>query len=185
MSWRVVAVLAVVTVLGGLLAGTAYCQQGGGGGRGAGGAGGGRGRFDPEQMRQQMAERMREALGATEEEWQVLGPRVTKVQDLSNQLSARGVRAFGRRGGRGGRGGAGGGPGGAEAPQTDLQKAETALQEGLADASASNADIAAGLKAVREEREKVKQAMEVAQKELREVITLRQEAQLVLMGLLD
>ena len=51
--------------------------------------------------------------------------------------------------------------------------------------SASNADIAAGLKAVREEREKVKQALDVAQKELREVITLRQEAQLVLMGLLD
>ena len=181
MTWRVVAVLAVATVFGGLLAGTAYCQQGGGGGRGGAG---GRGRFDPEQMRQRMAERMMEALQATPEEWQVLGPRVEKVQTLSGQLSGGMRMGRGGAGGRGGRGGRAGATG-PQQPQTDLQKAQTALQEGLADASSSNADIAAGLKSLREEREKVKQEMELARKELREVITLRQEAQLVLMGLLD
>jgi len=181
MSWRVVAVLAVVTVVGGLLAGTAYCQQGGGGGRGGAG---GRGRFDPERMRQQRAERMREALGATDEEWQVLAPLVENVQTLSAQArGGGGMRMFMRR--RGAAGGGGRGGPGAEEPQSELQQAQSALQETLANANASAADISAKLKAFREAREKARQELDLAQKELREVITLRQEAQLVLMGLLD
>lgn len=183
MSWRVVAVLAVVTVVGGLLAGTAYCQQGGGGGRGGAG---GRGRFDPEQMRQQRAERMREALGATDEEWQVLEPLVQKVQTLSAQarVGGGGMRMR-RRGGADAAGGGGRGGPGAEEPQSELQQAQSALQETLANTNASAADISAKLKVLREAREKARQELDVAQKELREVITLRQEAQLVLMGLLD
>ena len=175
MARRVAAVLVVATVVGGLLAGTAYCQQGGGGQRGGGGR-----RWDPEQMRQRMSERMREALGATEEEWQVLGPRVEKVQNLSRQVTGGGMRMFGRRGGRRGPGGPEG-----EQPQTELQKAQSALQEALADDSTPNADITARLTKFREEREKIKQELDVAKTELREIITLRQEAQLVLMGLLD
>ena len=167
--------VAAVALVGRLLAGTVYCQQAGPGR----GAGGGRGGWDPEQMRQRMAERMREALGATEEEWALLGPRVQKVQDLSGQLNMGGMR-MGTRGGPGGR------PvrRGAE-PQSELQKAVDALRETLADANSTADQIRTGLTAMREAREKVKEQLDVAQKELREVITMRQEAQLVLMGLLD
>jgi hypothetical protein len=188
MSWRVFGVLAAVVVVGGVLAGAALCQEagGGGGGGGRGGMGGGRGNFDPAQMRQTRIERTKQALGATDEEWQALGPMVEKVQELSGQLSSRGM---GMRGAGRGRGGdQGGGPPGspaAQQPQTPLQKAEAALQETLANASAANADITAKLTALRDAREKVKQELAVAQDELRKVITLRQEAQLVLMGLLN
>ena len=91
-------------------------QQGQRGQRGGQQGGpGGRGQFDPERMRQMMDQRMREQLGATEAEWKVLGPRVTKVQELSRQGrgGGRGGMMFGGRGGMmGGRGGGPGGPGG-------------------------------------------------------------------------
>ena len=38
-----------------------------------------------EQFRQQMTDRMKQALGATDEEWKVLQPRIEKVQTLSRQ----------------------------------------------------------------------------------------------------
>src|SRR5687768_227270 len=53
------------------------------------------------EFRRQMSERIKEQLGATDAEWQVLQPRVEKVQQL--QLAAA-TRMFG-----GGRGGPGGG----------------------------------------------------------------------------
>jgi len=51
------------------------------------------------QMRQMMEQRTREQLGATEEEWKVLGPRVMKVSELSRQTSGfgRGGMFFGGR----------------------------------------------------------------------------------------
>ena len=63
---------------------------------------GGRGMFDPAQMRQMMEQRMKEQLGCTDAEWQVLGPRLTKVMTLSRQTQMGGGmgRMFmrGRRG---------------------------------------------------------------------------------------
>src|SRR5690606_14415515 len=38
-----------------------------------------RGNFDPAQMQQRMMERMRDQLGATEEEWTVLQPKLEAV----------------------------------------------------------------------------------------------------------
>ena len=63
--------------------------------------------FDPERMRQMMEQRMKEQLGATDQEWKVLGPRVMKVSELNRQISG-----FGRGGMFGGRmfGGRRGGP---------------------------------------------------------------------------
>ena len=52
-----------------------------------------------EQWRARAAERMREGLGATDEEWEVLSPLVEQVQTLSRQLRA-GAMAGGGRGGR-------------------------------------------------------------------------------------
>jgi hypothetical protein len=147
------------------------------------------GRFDPERIREMIAERMRESLGVSEEEWEIIGPRVEKVQLLSQAAAGRG--GFGRfMGGRGGRGGdrsEGVTRQMPEQPPTvaNVQKALEELRTLLDDETTKAADIKTKLTALREAREKAKQELDKAQKSLREVVTLRQEAQLVLMGLLD
>ncbi len=179
--------------------------QGPGGGRRGGG------NFDPERMQQMMQERMRDQLGATEEEWKVLGPRVMKVMQLNRQ--SRGGMGMMGMGGRRGMGGPGG-PGGPGEQQGDnnnrrgnnrgnqgdrpqrprggmlgepspVDTAAEALQTTLENASATPEEIKSKLTALRTAKEKAKQELAVAQKDLREVLTLRQEAQLVVMGLLD
>ena len=164
----------------------------------AGQRGGQRGMFDPQRMRQMMEERMKEQLGCTDQEWQVLGPRVTKVMNLSRQtgMGAGMGRMFMGRRGQGGNGGQRGqaGPGGQQGrrprdpfgqQETAVGKASDALQTTLENASSSPEEIKVNLTALRTAKEKSRQDLAIAQKELREVLTLRQEAQLVLMGMLN
>ena len=138
-----------------------------------------RGRFDPERMRQRMNERLKETLQVTDEDWVALLPLIEKVQTLSREAGGTGGRRmmFGRRGGRRR-------PAEAEEPQSDVAKATQELQTLQEDEAAPAADIKAKLTALREAREKVKEKLAVAQEALREVVTQRQEAKLVLMSLL-
>ncbi|UCD50683.1 MAG: hypothetical protein JSW27_24570 [Phycisphaerales bacterium] len=163
------------------------------------GQGGQRGPFEPERMRQMMEERLKEQLGTTDAEWQVIGPRLTKVMNLSRETQMGGgmARMFMR--GRRGQGGPMGGPPqgaaqegerrGRRGPfgmeETAVSKASDALQTTLENASASPEEIKAKLTALRTAKEKARQELATAQKELREVLSLRQEAQLVLMGMLN
>lgn len=67
------------------------------------------------QMRQEMMDRLKEAMGASDDEWQVIQPKIEKVQQLQRQTGGRGPGMFGPPGGGpGGPGtpGNGGGPGG-------------------------------------------------------------------------
>ena len=66
-----------------------------------------------------------------------------------------------------------------------MQKASADLQSTLEKDAPSAAEIKAKLTALRGAREKAKQNLIKAQQELREVLTLKQEAQLVMMGMLD
>jgi len=154
---------------------------------------------DPEEMRkrieayrEQMQDRMRERLGATEEEWKILQPRIEKVSQAMRQ-SRGGFRSvmgmFGGRG-RGGpddrRGGDRQRPEGTpEREQDDVEKKTQALRSLLDDENSSASSIKAALDALRSARQKSQEELATARKELREVITARQEAQLVLMGTLD
>lgn len=152
---------------------------------GDGNAGGGRPRFDPQQMRQRMMERMKEQLGATDEEWKALEPRVEKVMTASREARFGGMGAM-MGGRRGGPGGAGGGPGPADnQPQSAVGKATADLRSGLDDKNTSADEIAKRLTALREARAKAKQDFEAAAKELKEVLTQRQEATMVMMGILE
>jgi len=175
----------VLTVAAAALAlsmGVALAQQGGGGGRGGRG---GRGGFDPAQMRQRMMQRYQEMLGASDEDWTALEPLVTKVMDL--QRDARGGGGMGFMfGGRGGRRG-GGGFGGAQpqGEQSAVEKAAADLQATLENENASAETIKTQLTAYRKAREDARQQLAKAQEELRAVLTVRQEAQLVLIGMLD
>src|SRR5205814_10221636 len=115
---------AMVIAILAMSAGSAFAQnQNNGQARGQG-QGGGRGNFDPAQMRERMMSRIKEQLGATDEEWKAIEPKVDKV--MTAQRESRGGFGFGGfgRGGPGGGGPGGGGGGGADQqPTTAVGKA--------------------------------------------------------------
>lgn len=159
--------------LGMVFACGAFAQEGGpGGGRGGrGGPGGGRGGFNREDFERRMAERMKEMLGVQDEEWQVIQPLLQNVQEKQRAMRMGGF--FGR-----GRGGPGGGDN--EEP-ADI----AALRAALDNPNTPAADIKAKLDAYRAGQKQREEELAAARDELRKVLTVRQEAQLVLMGMLD
>lgn len=148
---------------------------------------GGRGNFDPEQMRARMMERYREAFEVKDDaEWKLIEGRITKVSDARRDMGGFG-RGFGGPGGPGGRrGGEGGDQGGGERRRFGGEPSPEAeaLQKAI-EAKASNDEIKTKLAKYRESQ-KTKQAnLEKAQAELRQVLSVKQEANAVLMGLLQ
>jgi hypothetical protein len=167
-----------------IVAGLIWAQppQGGRqGGRGGQQGGRQRGNFNMADMQQRMADRMKEQLGASDDEWKIIGPRLTKVMTLSMQ--SRGGGMMGMFGGRG-RGGPGGDRGGNPDRQlTGVAKVTDELRT-LLEGSPSADQIKAKLTALRQAREKSKQELAKAQQSLKQVLSLKQEAQLVLMDML-
>lgn len=186
--------LAIVLFVGSLVSISAQDQGGRGGGRG--------GNFDPEQMRAMMMQRMQESLDINDEEWKVIQPLVENVMEKQrqNQPGIRGMGfmgfggpggpggpgAFGGRGGRGGEGGqnearenrrGGFGP----EPNPELEALSTLMES----PNPSADEIKAKLTALRESQKKKAEELKKAREELRSVLTLNQEARLVLMGMLD
>jgi peptidoglycan hydrolase CwlO-like protein len=188
-----VAVCLAAVMFVGLLSQAMAAPAGEGGGR-RGGAGGGPAggprqgqRFNREEMQRMMAERLKETLEVSDEEWTVFEPRITKVLTLSQQSGGFGGMGMMMRGRRGGFGP--GAPGGdAQAQQQELtpvEKSTQELQTLLDNKDAKPEEIKAKLTTYRDAREKARQELVKAQKELREIVSVRQEAQLVLMGLLN
>lgn len=149
-----------------------------------------RGQSDRNQFMERFLERLRENLGASVEEWSVLKPMivtVTEKQSAMRRAAGRGIfGAFG--GGRGGRGGDSDG---------DRRGRDRRGSRGDGD-SGSNADslreavesgdankIKKELASYRAVQKKRAAELKKAREELREVLTLKQEATLVLWGLLD
>jgi len=150
-----------------------------------------RGNFDPEQFRTQMMDRYKERLEVkSDDEWKIISERIEKVMTAQREARIGGFGGFGGRGGRGGRGGgdgagAGGDAGGTRTnrgggePNPDVE----ALQKALDD-KASSDDIKAKLAKVRESQKTKEANLTKAQDELRKVLSVRQEASAVMMGLL-
>ena len=157
---------------------------------------------DPNQLQQifgdirkhvekQRQKQLQEELGATDEEWKALGPKIEKVRTLS--------RLVGDDGASGGMSGGmfGGGPGGIagratlmrsldpNAQPADIETKAQTLQTLLANKQAKPEAVAAALKAYRDARAKTKLDLAKARQELRDLLTVRQEAQLVTMGILE
>ncbi|MFM8359454.1 MAG: hypothetical protein ACKOET_12975, partial [Verrucomicrobiota bacterium] len=148
-----------------------------------GGPGGGPGNWDPEQMRQRMMERYREQLGVKDDaEWKLISERIEKVNEVRRDTLRGGLgMMFGGRGGPGGPGGPGGGGGrgwGGE-PNPDADALQKAI-EANAPADEIKAKLAKYRASVKARDEKLAKA----QDDLKEVLSLKQEAQAVLMGLL-
>jgi len=153
-------------------------------------------RPDPEEIRQRMAERMREQFGVTDDaEWKIIEGKIQKVTEARRAVGGGGfaMGGFGgRRGGPGGgdgdraergnrgggegrRGGAGGFGGEPSPEREELQKA--------IDSKASADEIKTKLAKVREARKANEAKLEAAQEDLKKVLSVRQEAVAVMMGL--
>lgn len=148
------------------------------------GGGGGNRRFDPEEFRKRMQERMKESLGVNDEEWKALQPKIDAVQKA--QMASRGgfSRMFGgRRSSGGGTAPAAEDPN--APPKSDIEKKQTALQTLADKKDADEKAVKDALKEYRDARDKAKIDLKKVQDELKELLTPRQEAQLVLMGLLE
>jgi hypothetical protein len=157
MMWVVVALVMMVGLVG-----TVQAQAGGGG----------RGNFDPAQFRQQMMDRFKEQLGASDDEWKAIQPKLEKVMEV-RQASFAG---FGR-----GRGGGGG----QDAPQTPIAKASADLRAALENKDTPADELQKKLAALREARETARKDLATAQKDLKDLLTARQEAVMVVNGMLE
>ena len=121
----------------------------------------------------------KQQLGAGDDEFAAIEPKIQAVMQLQRDLNTGRMRGmFGR-----GRGGFGGfGPATQPSPVAD---ALNDLRNTLDDPNSSPGDIKAKLDAVRAVRAKVKQDLAVAQQDLKSLLTQRQEAVMVLLGVLD
>jgi hypothetical protein len=169
------------------VAGSAMAQAQPGGGAGQPGQGGGRqrgGNFDPTQARQQFLSRIKEQMGATDEEWSAISPKLEAVMNAQRDTRNRGGFGGGRT-----RGGNNADPNAQPQPQpgsdSAVAKAQADLRAVLDNKDAKPEEIKAKLTALRDAREKAKSSLAAAQKDLKDLLTQRQEAILVNMGFLD
>ncbi len=166
-----------------LSAGSLLAQDNGGGGGGGGGRrGGGGGNFDPAQFQQRMMDNVKDRLEFTNDsDWSAVQPLVQKVMDARRDTMQGMGRMFGGRN-RGGGGNGGGGGGGAfgGTPNPDAE----ALQQAI-DSNAPAAQIKTLLDKYRTSQKAKQAKLEASQADLRKVLTQKQEAQAVLMGLLN
>lgn len=140
---------------------------------------GSRRNFDPAQFRQQMSERMKEMLGSSDDEWKVIEPRLDKVMQLQRETRGGGMSfMFGRSRDRGS-------SSSSSRSESAVAKAQADLRSALEDKSISADEIAKRLANYRQAKEQAKQDLAKAQADLKELLSQRQEAQLVMMGMLD
>jgi len=132
-----------------------------------------RGQWDRSQIMERIMDRYRENLGFSVAEWKVVQPKVQAVMD--NRISgASGMMSMfgGSRRGRGG--------------DSSTEKTPTSeLRDLLEKEDASKGDIKAKLAAYRADRKAREAKLKKAQEDLRQFLTIKQEAQAVLAGLLN
>ena len=132
-----------------------------------------RGQWDRSQIMERIMDRYRENLGFSVAEWKVVQPKVQAVMD--NRISgASGMMSMfgGSRRGRGG--------------DSSTEKTPTSeLRDLLEKDAPSKEEIKAKLAAYRADRKAREAKLKKAQEDLRQLLTLKQEAQAVLSGLLN
>jgi hypothetical protein len=139
-------------------------------------------------MQARMNANLKEQFGVTsDDEWNLIMERITKVNELRAASGGRGMMGFrgmmggqggnNNQNGQGGRANRQGRMGGANNPELD------ALQTAIND-KAPDAEIKARLERLREVRKENEVKLTKAQEDLRAVLSVRQEAGAVLAGLL-
>ena len=140
---------------------------------------GDRRQFNFEDFRKRMNEQMKTSLKVNDEEWGVLQPLIEKVTEKQRDASGRSF-GFGDR-----RSSGGGGGGDSSRPERAGTSERDALRTTLQNEGASTEEIKAKLAALREIRKKSTAELATAREELKKVVTVRQEAVLVSMGILE
>jgi hypothetical protein len=144
--------------------------------------------MDPQQIQQMIQQRMmenfREQLAVTNDaEWSVIEERLAKVSKLrmeSTINSGAGMMGGMRRGGGGGQGGGMRGFG-----NLFQQDADTKNLQDAVDNNSPTTQVKAAMTKLREARKQKQAELAKAQEELRKVLTTRQEATMILAGMLD
>lgn len=151
-----------------------------------------RGNFDPAQMRQRYMDSFKQSLGVTDEEWLVLQAKVEKVMALqrdmrSDRFGFMSGRGPDRGSERGSDRGSSSGPGGFSGfqSQSKVALAQRDLRAALEGKTASLDEILKKLAVYRDARDKAREELQAAQKDLKSICTPRQEAALVANGILD
>ncbi len=129
-----------------------------------------------EQFRQKMNEYMKATLKVSDEEWSVIQPLLEQVQTKQREAFSSRSSFFGKSRGGGDRSSHSDRP---ASPETD------ALKAALETDSATPVEIKSRLEAVRAARKKALAELEQAREDLRKVLTQRQEATLVMVGILE
>jgi len=151
----------------------------------------GQGRGNFEEFRQRMMDNYRERLEIKgDDEWKAIQPLIAKVMEARQDIGFGGGRGFGRGGGRRGggnndapangtnQGGRRGFPGGE--PSVEAEELQKAI-----DSNASKDELKAKLTKFREARKEKEAKLAKAQEDLKKVLSVKQEAAAVLLGLLQ
>lgn len=144
---------------------------------------------DPEQMQAMITSNLKELLGSTDEEWEIIGPKVLNVYSLtmaSSQSRGFNMRTVGRNTTRGSMQGDTQGRGmDNRFMNTTGGTAFQELQTLLESEDTTTTQLKNKIAEVRKERETARQDLAKAQKQLRELLTLKQEAILISIGMLE
>ena len=205
--FRKVALVATAVMLVGTI--SAWAQPPGPGGPMGGRGGRMGGPPDPERIWGFMSQRYQDELGFDGEEWEATEPLLKAVVTKQFEDRARGMRGMMRRGRRGPGGPGGEGRGeraerreqgdrperpdrperrdrmGRGGPEREAPPEVAALEEALENEETPAKEVKAKLKELRKARKEREAELEKARDALRDVLTVRQEARLVLMGVLD
>jgi hypothetical protein len=148
-----------------------------------GGPGGGRRNFDPAQFQKMITDRLKEAMAVSDEDWAAIEPRIEKVMTVQRDAGGGGM-GFGRLLGFGGPGGFGGQAEEDESKLSPIALAAKKLQTAI-DANSGPDELAAKMAAYRDAQAKARQQLADARASLKEVLTHKQEAVLLMVGILD
>lgn len=153
-----------------------------GGQAGPGAPAGNRGDWDARraEFEKRMNDRLKESLKINDEEWSVLQPRIKKVTDLQRETRAGSQRGWGGRRNRGGEENTQ-----QQTAMSPIQQASKDLSDILEKEGATSEQIKAKLDAYRAARTAAEAQLTKARAELSELLTINQEAQLVVMGILE
>jgi hypothetical protein len=177
--WLALAGITALCLSAGSLMAQGNSGAGGPGGNGGNGGGrGGRGNWDPAQMQQRMLDGIRERFDVKDDtEWKALEPLVSKVLEARRDQMMSGMRgAFGRN--------RGGDQGNRQRFGPEPSAEETALSDAISN-NASNADLKAKMAAFRKAKAAKEAELKTAQENLQKVLSTKQEAIALEMGLLN
>lgn len=133
--------------------------------------------FNPEEFRARMMAQLKEQLGVTDDaEWSLITERIEKINELRRSTMVG--MGFGMRG-MGGQGGQGNRNRGGQVSNAEAESLQSAVKD-----NAPDAEIKARLTRLREVRKENTAKLEKAQEDLRSVLSVKQEAIVVLMGLI-